>query len=269
MADHSAESDKRAASPRPGTAADRGVLVGVLGGMGPAATADFYRKLVDATPAATDQQHLRVVLWVDPTVPDRSAALVDDGPDPTPWLRRGLRVLTVAGADLIAVPCNTAHAFFAPTTAPAGVRVVHMIDQAVRAVTDLVPPVRRVGLLATTGTVRVGLYQDWLGRAGLEPVLPGTADQESLVATAIRAVKAGDRGAWVSGALETAAANLARRGAQVIIAGCTEIPLVVGERCASIPVIDPTRSLARAVVAAAIGPAGELTRYALAGQPRP
>src|SRR5690349_7182688 len=229
MADHNAENDIKA---------DRGVLVGVLGGMGPAATADFYRKLVDATPATTDQQHLRVVLWVDPTIPDRSAALVDDGPDPTPWLQRGLRFLARAGADLIAVPCNTAHAFFAPTTAPAGVRVVHMIDEAVRTVTGRVPRVRRGGRLATTGTGRAGVYQDWLGRAGLQAVLPTAEDQQDLVTTAVRAVKAGHRGAWVSGALAAAAARLADLGAQVIIAGCTEIPLVVGERCASIPVID-------------------------------
>jgi len=247
----------------------RGVVVGVLGGMGPAATADFYQKLVDATPATTDQQHLRVVMWSDPTVPDRTAALMDDGPDPTPWLLRGLRILTEAGADLIAMPCNTAHAFFTPAAGRTGVPIVHMIDQAVRAVIEITPPVRRVGLLATTGTLRAGLYQDWLGRAGLQAVLPTDDDQEDLVATAIRAVKAGDRGSRVSGLLEVAGAGLVHRGAQVIIAGCTEIPLVVGEWCASIPVIDPTRVLARAVVAAALGTAGDPTRYALTGQARP
>jgi len=247
----------------------RGVVVGVLGGMGPAATADFYQKLVAATPATTDQQHLRVVMWSDPTVPDRTAALMDDGPDPTPWLLCGLRILAEAGADLIAMPCNTAHAFLTPATGRTGAPIVHMIDQAVRAVTALSPPVHRVGLLATTGTVRAGLYQDWLGRAGLQAVLPTDDEQEDLVTTAIRAVKAGDRGSGVSELLEVAGASLVRRGAQVIIAGCTEIPLVVGEWCASIPVIDPNRALARAVVAAALGAAGDPARYALTGQVRP
>jgi len=242
----------------------RAAIVGVLGGMGPAATADFYRKLVEATPATTDQQHLQVVVWSDPTIPDRTAALLDGGTDPSPWLRHGLHVLTWAGADLIAVPCNTAHAFLSPAGGRTGVPVVHMIDQAVRAVAELTPPVRRVGLLATTGTVRAGLYQDWLGRAGLAAVLPTDDEQESLVAAAIRAVKAGDRGARVAAALGSAGASLARRGAQVIIAGCTEIPLVLGERCGPVPVIDPTRVLARAVVAAALGTAADPTRYAVA-----
>jgi aspartate racemase len=244
------------------------VIVGILGGMGPAATADFYRKLVEATPATTDQQHLQVVVWSDPTVPDRTAALLDDGPDPTPWLRHGVHVLTWAGADLIAVPCNTAHAFFSPTTGRNGVPVVHMIDQAVRAVAELAPPVRRVGLLATTGTVRAGLYQDWLGRAGLAAVLPTDDEQERLVAPAIRAVMAGHRGAEVAASLESAGASLARRGAQVIVAGCTEIPLVLGERCGPVTVIDPTRVLARAVVAAALGTAADLARYAVDGPAR-
>jgi aspartate racemase len=241
-------------------------VVGVLGGMGPAATADFYQKLVQETPASTDQQHLQVVLWSDPTVPDRTAALLGDGPDPTPWLRHGMRVLTEAGADLIAVPCNTAHAFLAP--AATGVPVVHMIDQAVRAVSAIDPPVHRVGLLATTGTVRAGLYQDWLAPAGLRTVLPTAAEQE-LVAAAIRAVKAGDRDRGIADRLAAVGASLARRNAQVIVAGCTEIPLVAGERCGPLAVIDPTRVLARAVVAAVAGAAVGLTRYAVAGRPRP
>lgn len=249
--------------------AGRGVVVGILGGMGPAATADFYQKLVEATPAATDQQHLRVVVWADPTVPDRTAALLDGGPDPTPWLLRGLRVLAEAGAGLIAVPCNTAHAFFTPAAGLAGVPIVHMIDQAVRAVAGMSPPVRQVGLLATTGTVRAGLYQDWLDRAGLRPVLPTPAEQQDLVTAAIHAVKAGDRGREVARRLDLAAAGLVRRGAQVIIAGCSEIPLVAGGRCAGVPVLDPTRELARAVVAAAIGTAGDPARYSLAGHTQP
>jgi aspartate racemase len=228
-----------------------GTVVGVLGGMGPAATADFYDKLVRATPATTDQHHLRVVVWSDPTVPDRSAAIVGDGPDPTPWLLRGARVLTGAGAGLIAVPCNTAHAFLATVEEQIGVPIVHMIDQAVRVVVEHAPRPRRVGLLATTGTVRAGLYQDWFARAGVDVVLPTSNEQEDLVASAIQAVKAGRRGREVTGLLADAGQRLARRGAQVLISACTEIPLVFDERHTSLPVIDPTWVLAHAVVAAA------------------
>lgn len=228
-----------------------GTVVGVLGGMGPAATADFYDKLVRATPATRDQHHLRVVVWSDPTVPDRSAAIVGDGPDPTPWLLRGARVLTGAGAGLIAVPCNTAHAFLATVEEQIGVPMVHMIDQTVRVVVERAPRPRRVGLLATTGTVRAGLYQDWFTRAGVDVVLPTSNEQEDLVACAIQTVKAGRRGREVTGLLADAGQRLARRGAQVLISACTEIPLVFDERHTSLPVIDPTWVLARAVVAAA------------------
>jgi aspartate racemase len=234
--------------------AARSAVVGVLGGMGPAATADFYQKLVTATPALTDQQHLKVVLWSDPTVPDRSAALQGNGPDPTPWLLNGARILSAAGAELIAVPCNTAHAFLPTVEEQTGVRIVHMIDQTVRDVHHTTPWIRRIGLLATTGTVRANLYQDWFVRAGVQVVLPTAEEQHGLVDAAIRAVKAGERGARVTGLLAAAGENLANRGAAALIAGCTEIPLVFDERSASIPVIDPTWVLAKAVVAAAYPP---------------
>jgi aspartate racemase len=133
-----------------------GTVVGVLGGMGPAATADFYDKLVRATPATRDQHHLRVVVWSDPTVPDRSAAIVGDGPDPTPWLLRGGRVLTGAGAGLIAVPCNTAHAFLATVEEQIGVPMVHMIDQTVRVVVEGAPPLAGSGCWPRRGRFAPG-----------------------------------------------------------------------------------------------------------------
>src|SRR3546814_6650974 len=83
-------------------------VIGILGGIGPAATADFYSKLVALTPGSTDQEHPKVVIWADPTVPDRTLALTENGPDPTPWLIRGARVLRESGATTLAIPCNTA-----------------------------------------------------------------------------------------------------------------------------------------------------------------
>src|SRR5436305_14021021 len=92
-------------------------IAGILGGMGPAATADLYQKIIAATPATRDQEHIPVVIWADPTVPDRTPAVLDGGEDPTPWLLRGAERLVAMGAAFIAVPCNTAHAFF-PRIAP-------------------------------------------------------------------------------------------------------------------------------------------------------
>lgn len=221
-------------------------LVGVLGGMGPAATADFYAKLVRATPARTDQEHLRVVIWADPTVPDRSAALLHDGEDPAPALAAGARALAAAGATLIAVPCNTAHAFL-DGVSRVGVPLVHMIRETALAVASVVPPGSRVGLLATTGTVAAGLYQRELEAVGTEAVLPDERDQDAVMA-AIGAVKAGD----VDDARRTlveAARRLTARGARAVVAGCTEIPLALHADDVAVPVVDPATVLAEAVVA--------------------
>lgn len=233
-------------------ATDDHPVVGVLGGMGPAATADFFQKLVIATPADTDQDHLRVLIWSDPLVPDRTAALLHDGPDPTAWMTRGARLLVAGGADLIAVPCNTAHAFLAAVERDVGVEIVHMIDRTARKVAALAPAVGRVGLLATPGTVRAGLYDSWLSRYGVGVVAPSPADQLA-VTEVIARVKAGHRGRAQATAIAEVGQRLVDRGAQALIAGCTEIPLVFGSGRATVPVIDPSAVLADAVVAAVVG----------------
>ncbi|GGS55199.1 aspartate/glutamate racemase family protein [Streptomyces violaceus] len=223
-------------------------IIGILGGMGPAATADFYAKLVSMTPGSSDQDHLRTVIWSDPTIPDRTAALIGDGPDPTPWLLHGGRVLREAGATIIAIPCNTAHAFVPRIAGHVGLPIVHMIGEVARHLSALRPHVHTAGLLATTGTVRAGLYQEWLDRFGISLVLPGPDSQREEVMAAIHAVKAGRRDATAGEPLARAARGLTARGAQVIIAGCTEIPLGLSTATVEVPLIDPAVVLAQALV---------------------
>jgi aspartate racemase len=225
-----------------------GEVIGILGGMGPAATADFYTKLVQLTRAPTDQDHPRVVIWADPTVPDRSLAIEGLGPDPTPWLLHGARVLRDAGATLVAVPCNTAHLFVAPIAADVGLQVVHMIEETGTYLGQHLPSVNRVGVLATTGTVRAGLYQDWLRRGGIDVLVPDEAVQADVVMPAIRAVKAGRDGPAVNDALALAASRLLEAGADAVIAGCTEIPIGLPPHASPGRLIDPTAVLARAVL---------------------
>ncbi|MFD5228719.1 aspartate/glutamate racemase family protein [Streptomyces qaidamensis] len=221
-------------------------IIGILGGMGPAATADFYAKLVSMTPGERDQDHLRTVIWSDPTIPDRTEALLGNGPDPTPWLIDGGRVLREAGATVIAIPCNTAHAFVPRIADHVGLPIVHMIGEVARHLTTLRPAVRTAGLLATTGTVRTGLYQEWLDRHGIRLVLPGGAQQNEVM-SAIRAVKAGDHTA-ATASLAEAAGQLTAQGAQAIIAGCTEIPLGLPADAVAVPFVDPAVVLAQALV---------------------
>ncbi|WP_030950191.1 aspartate/glutamate racemase family protein [Streptomyces sp. NRRL S-646] len=223
-------------------------IIGILGGMGPAATADFYAKLVATTPGASDQDHLRTVIWSDPTIPDRTRALLGDGPDPTPWLLDGSRVLREAGATVIAIPCNTAHAFVPRIADHVGLPIVHMIGEVARHLSAVTPRLHTAGLLATTGTVRAGLYQEWLDRFGIRLVLPDGAGQDQEVMTAIRAVKSGRRDGTTTALLSRAARRLTEQGAQAVIAGCTEIPLGLPEDAVDVPLIDPALVLARALV---------------------
>ncbi|MFE3032533.1 aspartate/glutamate racemase family protein [Streptomyces canus] len=223
-------------------------IIGILGGMGPAATADFYTKLVAATPGTSDQDHLRTVIWSDPTIPDRTDALLGDGPDPTPWLLHGGRVLREAGATVIAIPCNTAHAFVPRIEDHVGLPIIHMIGEVARHLGAISPPIRTVGLLATTGTVRAGLYQEWLDRVGIRLVLPDDVSQSREVMTGIRAVKAGVRGDSTTALLARAARRLTDQGAQAVIAGCTEIPLGLPPAAVEVPLADPSLVLAQALV---------------------
>jgi aspartate racemase len=232
--------------------ANRRSVVGILGGMGPMATADFYLKLVMATPAAIDQEHLQVLVWSDPTIPDRSEALLAHGADPTPALIAGAKLLEQSGAGMLAVPCNTAHAFLKAVEAEVGIPIIHMIEETANYVAALIPDVQCVGLLSTTGTQRAGLYQAWLEQKGITVLSPGADSQENLVMRAIRAVKAGQPSSAVKGGLMMAARELVAAGAQAIIGGCTEIPVGLEARDIDVPFVDPARILAESVVERAV-----------------
>ena len=223
-------------------------IVGILGGMGPLATADLYRKIIQATPARRDQDHLHVVIEADPSVPDRTAALRGEAPDPTPWLVRGAHRLEAAGAAFIAVPCNTAHAFLPAMRPQVGIPILDMIEETAERVRTGFPSARRVGILATAGTVGSGLYHRALERHGLEGLAPSEEVQERLVDAAIAAVKGGESGPEAGERLVEAARTLVDAGAEVLLAACTEIPLALTAEMAPAPLLDPTWVLAEAAV---------------------
>jgi aspartate racemase len=218
--------------------------------MGPAATVDFYDKLVRATPATCDQDHLRIVIWSDSSTPDRTRALLGNGPDPTPWLINGVRALTAAGAELIAIPCNTAHAFLGPLRCAAGeVPILDMIQRTTRRVRALDPPAHPLGLLATTGTIVARLYHAPLEQAGIRVIVPDEPGGATMVMRAIKQIKAGQDGAEL---LYEAGRKLVARGANAILAGCTEVTLALGESRLPVPLIDPAQILAEDAVAWAL-----------------
>jgi aspartate racemase len=222
--------------------------IGILGGMGPLATADLYQKIIAATPARRDQDHCHVIIDSDPAIPDRTAALNGSGPDALPGLIVSAQRLVVAGADFIVIPCNTAHAFLPRLRPHVGVPIIDMIAATAEAVRAAFPQARRIGILAYQGTIATGLYHNALRARGLEPLSPSAEEQRRLVDGAIEAVKAGDTRPEVGGWLAQGGQELIARGAEVLLAACTEIPIVLHAPMVSVPLLDPTLILARAAV---------------------
>ena len=222
-------------------------VIGVLGGMGPLATADFYAKLVRLTPARVDQDHPRVIIDGNAAIPDRTEAVFGRGPDPTPALVETAQNLERAGAQLIVIPCNSAHAFLGAIRAAVSVPVLDITDEVARAAAALTLRPAAVGVLATDGTLRMGLYHAALAGCGIAALEPD-ADAQAALMAAIHAVKAGDLGTGVRAAVQQVAAGLVRRGAGAVVLGCTELPLVMGPQDASVTVLDGTEILARAAL---------------------
>ncbi len=216
-------------------------IVGVLGGMGPAATAEFFRRLVDATPAQTDEEHLHVIVDNDPSVPDRTNAILRGGPSPAEALAAIARRLERAGADLLVMPCNTAHVYIEEIRASVSIPALDMIRETVAVIGR-----SSVGLLATDGTIETGLFQEACEARGVRVVVPTSADQRSIM-DAIASIKRGENPRRIEEEIEPIVCRLEREGAEAVIAGCTEISLVPGDGM-SIPWIDALDCLVEATL---------------------
>jgi aspartate racemase len=224
-------------------------LLGVLGGMGPLATVDFLTKLIEETPAQRDADHVPVLAYSVPQIPSRPAAILTGGDSPLPAMLEGIRTLKTGGASAIAIACNTAHYWHAELARAAALPVFHIADAAVDALSAR-PGARRVGLIATRGTIAAGFFQERLHARDFECLLSSDTDQDELVASAIAAVKR--HALDEAHALAVAACErLNARGAEAILLACTEIPPALEHRSAPIAglCVDPTRALARACAA--------------------
>lgn len=198
--------------------------VGVIGGLGPYATLDFFERVLKRTRARDDQDHLRLLIDNNTKIPDRNAHARGEGPSPGPALAASARALQDAGAEFVVMACNTAHAWVDEIRVALTVPFISMIDETVAATADLRP--EAVGVLAVDGCLAANLYQDGLKKAGIRTVLL-PADSQKTFMELIYRIKTGDDGDTVKRAMVTLAKKLEAQGAEVIIAGCTEIPLVL------------------------------------------
>lgn len=218
--------------------------LGVLGGMGPLATVDFLNKLTQATPAAHDQDHIPMVVHFCPQIPDRSDALAAQGLSPLPSMIAAARQIERSGAQVLVIPCNTAHAWYDELAASLGIPLLHIVDAAVAQIPHALRH-EPVGILATRGTLASGVYT--LRQPGLQWVQPLEQEMTDWVMPAIRAVKSGDMDS-ARRLLQSAIVSLRRRGARSILLGCTELPLAHTGDADDVPLIDATHALALSAI---------------------
>ena len=224
--------------------------LGILGGMGPEATAYFFELIIRHTAADEDQGHVPIIIWSDPRVPDRTKAILEAGPSPLPSLIEGARALKAAGADLAVMPCVTAHYFLPGLAARVKIPFVSLLEESRKFLGKEHPRVRKIGLIATTGTLRSGIVGDSFAPARIEVLTPSEADQSGIMEAIYgpKGIKAGFTTGSPRRAVLGVARRLVRQGAQAIMAGCTEIPLVLGAEDLGVPFVEPMLIGARACV---------------------
>lgn len=220
--------------------------VGILGGMGPQATVDLMSKVIALTPAKDEPDHIRMLVDCNPQVPHRATAIFGGGPSPGPILAEMAQNLVKGGAELLAIPCNTAHYFLKDVKEAVDVLVMDMIDEVVVEIHRKFPEAKRVGLLATRGTLRTRLYHDRLEDLGFIVLEPAENEQQRLD-WLVKQIKLHP---IEQKHYETATLllnGLTEAGADLVVAGCTEIPLAL-PRKTPCPILDPTTVLASSIV---------------------
>lgn len=224
-------------------------MMGVLGGMGPLATVDFCSKLMAATPAQSDADHVPLLIQSDPRIPPRPAAILSGGPSPLAALMAGRDRLISAGALALAMPCNTAHFWYADLARGCPVPFLSIVDACCDELVALAPAGAPVGLIATRATLAAKIFDAPLVKLGYTPLLPSDLEMDDLVLPGIEQVKAG-QAAQGGHLIEQAVNRLLARGASMVILACTETPVAldviessVRPRC-----IDSTAALARCCV---------------------
>ena len=237
-------------------------MIGVLGGMGPLATVDFFSKVIAATPASCDEHHVPLLIQSDPRIPARPAAILRGAHSPLQALLAGRDRLIAAGVVALAMPCNTAHFWYPDLVQGCSVPFLSIVDACGKELGALAPPGGQVGIIATRATLAAKIFDTHLLRLGYIPVLPEDEQLEDLILPAIELVKAG---AAVDGGhlIEQAVKRLSARGATAVILACTETPVALDaiqsgwrSNC-----IDSTGALARSCV-------DWWRHHALAGEPR-
>ncbi|MDQ0203637.1 cysteate racemase [Pectinatus haikarae] len=219
--------------------------IGIIGGMGAAATCDLFNKIITMTHAASDQEQIHVLIDCNTNIPDRTKAILGKGKDPVPeMVRSGIRLQSM-GADVLVMPCNTAHYFYDKITPFFDVPLLNMLKLTVEEIQNR--GIKKVGLLATDGTIQSGVYHTVLAKAGIDIVVPSAIKQVNVMDIIYNGVKASKKNINLNGFYETMD-DLFEQGAEILILGCTELPIAFKIFHIDRTAIDPTVVLAAAAI---------------------
>ena len=229
----------------------RGALqtLGILGGMGPEATALLFQLIIRQTPVSSDADHIPICIYNYPQIPDRTRAIFADGPSPVPHVVEGLQVLERTPAVCVLIPCNTVFHFYPEFKDRTRLPIVHLIHATATTLRQRPGAPRRIGILATNGTRKTGLYERFLQEQGLEPMYPEESLQEAVMQE-IYGIKAGR---IHSTATRNAARALLDSGADVVLLACTELSIIHDDVARDMPVADALRILAEIGVQIGLG----------------
>lgn len=239
--------DKSPAKPR-----EQKFVPGIMGGMGPEATLEFMTKVLQRTDARADQDHLRLLIDHNPKVPNRHASIDGSGEDVTPYLIEMAANLERSGADFVVMVCNTAHAYQGAIADSLSIPFVSIIDEVVDELNENTNEKLAVGVMAAEGCLNAQLYQNAL-RDSSYPVKVWNQQHLEQFMELVYRIKAGDVGKQSSATMEELANVLVEQGAEILLAGCTEIPLVLNPKRFSMPLYCSTDVLVSRVIDYALG----------------
>lgn len=222
-------------------------VIGILGGMGPAATSELFTRIIDNTAAEMDQEHVNMIIINDPQIPDRSKYILEDGISPIPKLLENLNKLSIAGADVAVIPCMTAHSFIDELNKTSPIPIINAIGLVEQYIQTVYPRLKKVGLLATNGSVGSRVFQSYISK---EIVIPDKVGQNEVmdIIYGEEGIKSGNTSEELTERVRAITNKLKKENAEAVIAGCTELSLVMDEKNIDIPVIDPINLLAKKVV---------------------
>lgn len=224
--------------------------IGILGGMGPEATAYMFELIIKNTQVEKDQDHIPVLIFSNPKIPPRTDAIFKKAPDPSPLLVDGANILKQAGADFIIMPCLTAHHFLSRITSQLPLPFLSLVEESLNWTLKEIPWIKKAGLISSTGTLESGIFHETFTRESIQVITPEKDEQKQVMEAIFgaRGIKAGFTSGPPQKTIVHTAQRLIQRGAEAVIAGCTEIPLVLKPSALSVPLIEPMKITARASI---------------------